>query len=164
MTTASPNQVPSGLKLFWLRQDAAGGLVLIAVALLALGEGSGLPSGTLGAMGSGMMPRVLGCLLGGLAAILLASAFFGPSETLQRWSPRGPALILGAVVVFGLCVRPLGLAVAGPLAIIVGACASDETKWFETLLFSVAITGFCIVLFKFALGLAIPLAPWLIGY
>jgi len=81
-----------------------------------------------------------------------------------RWSVRGPLLILGALVVFGLAVRPLGLLVAGPLAIAVGAFASSEVRWGETLVFGALMTAFCIGLFKFALGLPIPLAPWLLGY
>jgi putative tricarboxylic transport membrane protein len=48
--------------------------------------------------------------------------------------PRA-VLVLGALVVFGLAVRPLGLVVAGPLAIVVSAFASDEVRWGETLLF-----------------------------
>jgi hypothetical protein len=61
-------------------------------------------------------------------------------------------------------VRPLGLVVAGPLAIVVSAFASDEVRWSETLLFGALMTAFCVGLFKFVLGLPIPLAPWLIGY
>ena len=60
--------------------------------------------------------------------------------------------------------RPLGLAVAGPLAIVIGACASDDVRWGETILFGALMTAFCIGLFKFALGLPIPLAPWLLDY
>ena len=72
--------------------------------------------------------------------------------------------MLGAVVAFGLTVRPLGLVVAGPLAIVISAFASNEVRWGETLVVGVLMTAFCIGLFKFALGLPIPLAPWLIGY
>jgi len=83
---------------------------------------------------------------------------------LERWTIRGPLFVLGAVVVFGLAVRPLGLVVAGPLAIVISALASSEVRWKETILVGVVVTAFCIGLFKFALGLPIPLAPWLIGY
>jgi hypothetical protein len=54
--------------------------------------------------------------------------------------------------------------VAGPLAIAIGALASDEVRWRETILVGALVTAFCIGLFKLALGLPIPLAPWLIGY
>jgi putative tricarboxylic transport membrane protein len=83
---------------------------------------------------------------------------------LARWSVRGPVFILGAAIVFALSVRPLGLAVAGPLTVVVGAFASPQTRLVETLIFSAVMTAFCVTLFKFALNLPIPVAPWLIGY
>jgi putative tricarboxylic transport membrane protein len=147
-----------------LRQDFAGGLVVIAVAVFAFWQGADLPIGTFGGMGPGMLPRGLAVLLGMLGALLILDAVLEGGPPLERWSIRGPLLVLGAVVAFGLAVRPLGLIVAGPLAIVIGAFASDEVRWGETLLFGALMTAFCIGLFKFALGLPIPLMPWLIGY
>jgi putative tricarboxylic transport membrane protein len=148
----------------WLRQDTAAGLVVIAVAAFALWQGASLTAGSLGAIGAGMLPRALAVLFGGLGLVLLVTAMTTDGERLQRWSLRGPVMILAAVITFGLSVRPVGLAVAGPLTVIVGAAASPETRWSETLISSVVMTTFCVLLFKFALGLAIPLAPWLVGY
>ena len=45
--------------------------------------------------------------------------------------------MLGAVVAFGLTVRPGGLVVAAPLAIVVGACGSRDVRWGETIGFGV---------------------------
>ena len=115
-------------------------------------------------MGPGTLPKGLAVLLGALGALLGANAIFERETRLERWSIRGPLFVLGALVVFGLTIRPLGLVVAGPLAIVVSAFASDEVRWGETLLVGLLVTAFCIGLFKFALGLPIPLAPWLIGY
>ena len=77
---------------------------------------------------------------------------------------RGPVLVALAIVAFGLTVRPLGLVVAGPVAIVIAAFASDEVHWVETIVVGVLMTAVCVGLFKFALGLPIPLAPWLMGY
>jgi putative tricarboxylic transport membrane protein len=156
-----PAKLRTGL---WQRQDFVAGLVVIAVGLFAFWQSANLALGTLGGMGPGMLPRslaVLLCLLGGLL-VLDAVREGGPA--LDRWSIRGPLLVLGAVVAFGLTVRPLGLAVAGPLAILIGSFASEEVRWQEALMLGVLMTAFCIGLFKFALGLPIPLAPWLLGY
>jgi putative tricarboxylic transport membrane protein len=158
--SSSSRSVPPVL----LRQDAVGGLVIIAVAAFAFWSGAELPIGTFGGMGPGMLPKGLAVLLGLLGALLILDAWLEGGLRLERWSIRGPVFVLGAVVVFGLTVRPFGLLVAGPLAIIIGAFASDEVRWGETLLFGALMTAFCIGLFKFALGLPIPLAPWLIGY
>ena len=146
------------------RQDFLGGLAIIAVAGFAFWLGRKLPGGASGGMGPGTLPKGLALLLGALGAALVLTSIFEKGVTLGRWSIRGPLLVLGALVVFGLAVRPLGLVVAGPLAIAVSALASDEVRWGETILFGVLMTAFCVGLFKFALGLPIPLAPWLLGY
>jgi putative tricarboxylic transport membrane protein len=146
------------------RQDFVGGLAIVAAAAFAYWLAHGLPAGAGSAMGPGTLPRGLALLLGALGAALVAVSIFDKSAVLERWSMRGPVFILGALVVFGLTVRPLGLAAAGPLAIVVSAFASSEVRWGETLLFGVLMTAFCIALFKLALGLPIPLAPWLLGY
>lgn len=138
--------------------------MIIAVAGFAFWQGAHLPIGTLGGMGAGMLPKSLAVLLGLLGALLVLSAILEGRRPLDRWSIRGPVLVLGAVVAFALTVRPGGLVVAGPLAIVIGAFASDEVRWGETILFGALMTAFCIGLFKFALGLPIPLAPWLLGY
>ena len=145
-----------------LRQDILGGLVVIAVAGFAYWLARNLPAGAAGGMGPGTLPKGLALLLGALGIALLLNS--SNSESAARWSIRGPLFVLGALVLFGLAVRPLGLVVAGPLAIAGAAFASSEVRWRETLVFGGLMTVFCIGLFKFALGLPIPLAPWLLGY
>jgi putative tricarboxylic transport membrane protein len=68
------------------------------------------------------------------------------------------------VLLFGLTVRPLGLAVAGPLVIIVSGFASSESRLIESVIFGVIMTVFCLLLFKVLLTLPVPVAPWLLGY
>jgi len=145
-----------------LRQDLLGGLAIIAVAAFAYWQARHLPASAAGGMGPGTLPKGLALLLGALGALLVLHSV--RSEPLGRWSVRGPLFVLGALALFGLAVRPLGLALAGPLAIAAAAFASSEVRWRETLIFGVLMTLFCIGLFKFALGLPIPLAPWLVGY
>lgn len=147
-----------------MRQDFIGGLVIIAVGAFAFWLARDLPAGSGGGMGPGTLPKGLALLFGLLGLVLLLNSFFDQGARLARLSLRGPLFILGALVVFGLAVRPLGLAVAGPLAIAVAALSSDEVRWKETLVFGALMTLFCVGLFKFALGLPIPLAPWLLGY
>jgi putative tricarboxylic transport membrane protein len=148
----------------WLRQDFVAGLAVIAVALFAFWQAAELPIGTLGGMGPGMLPKSLAVLFGLLGALLVLDSFLETSLPLEPWSIRGPVLVAVAIVAFGLTVRPLGLVVAGPVAIVIAAFASNEVRWVETIVVGVLMTALCVGLFKFALGLPIPLAPWLIGY
>jgi hypothetical protein len=84
--------------------------------------------------------------------------------------------VLGAVLLFAATIRgtslnipgigmvnvlpPLGLIVAGPLTLIVSSLAANERNWLQTFIFAAAMTTFCILLFKVALRLPIPVAPW----
>ena len=145
-----------------LRQDFLGGLAIIAVAVFAYWQARHLPTAAAGGMGPGTLPKGLAVLLGGLGVLLVLHSL--KSENMGRWSVRGPLFVLGGLVLFGLAVRPLGLLIAGPLAIAAAAFASSEVRWRETLIYGVLMTLFCVALFKFALGLPIPLAPWLVGY
>jgi putative tricarboxylic transport membrane protein len=145
-------------------QDAAAGVFLIAIAVFALWHSAELATGTLRALGPGMVPHALAVLLGICGLVLLTNALLTEGAGLERWSLRGPLFVFGAAVLFALAIRPLGLAVAGPLLIGVSGMASHETRWRETLVFGLVMTLFCLGLFKLLLSLPIPVAPWLIGY
>jgi putative tricarboxylic transport membrane protein len=145
-------------------QDAAAGVFLLVIAAFALWQSSELNTGTLRQLGSGMMPHVLAVFLAICGATLVINACLADGAGLERWSLRGPVLILGAAILFAVTIRPLGLGVSGPILILVSGLASPETKWRETFVFGIAMTAFCLALFKLLLSLPIPVAPWLIGY
>ena len=163
MTPNETNSSRSPLAI-WLRQDFVAGLIVIAVALFAFWQAANLPIGTLGGMGPGMLPKSLAVLFCLLGALLVLDSFLEMGLPLEPWSIRGPVLVALAIVAFGLTVRPLGLVVAGPVAIVIAGFASNEVRWVETIVVGLLMTVVCVGLFKFALGLPIPLAPWLIGY
>jgi len=150
-------------------QNLAGGLLLIALAGLALWLTRDLDQGSLRAMGPAMLPDWLayGVALCGL--ILLASAFVKTGDALERWSLRGPALVIGAILAFAITIRPfalgglsipgLGLVVAGPLAIIIGGFATPEARLRDLVILALSLTPFCMVLFGDLLNLPIPVFP-----
>ncbi|HEY6106331.1 MAG TPA: tripartite tricarboxylate transporter TctB family protein [Anaeromyxobacteraceae bacterium] len=137
-------------------QDLAAGLSLVALAALALWAGAGLDAGRLQAMGPGMMPRAVAVMVGLVGLLLIALAFLRAGEPLQRWAWRGPLFLTLGVVGFALTIRPVGLALAGPLVAMVGGAASPESRPRELLVFAVAITAFCVLLFRVLLRLPIP--------
>ena len=145
-------------------QDAAAGVFLVVLGGIALWKGFDLSTGSLGQMGPGMLPRGLALLtvLGGLG--LIVGALFIPGASLERWRLREPLFVLGAAIVFGLTIRPLGLLVAAPAVVLISSLASRESRWKEVLVFAAVLTAVCYVLFKVLLGLPIPVAPWLIDY
>lgn len=145
-------------------RDLGAGLFLIAVGAFAFWQSAGLDPGTLRQVGPGMVPRALAVLTLLCGIGIAVGVLFDRGERMERWFVRGPLFLLGAAVAFGLTVRPLGLVVAGPLAVIIGGFAGRDTRIVETLVFGAVMTVFCVVLFKILLGLPIPVAPWLIGY
>lgn len=145
-------------------QDFAAGLFLIALSVFALWQSAELSMGTLRHLGPGMVPHALAVLLALCGLILALNALRRDGPTLERWGMRGPVFVFGSAILFAMTIRPLGLAVAGPLLIIISGMASHETRWRETLVFGIAMTAFCLVLFRLLLSLPIPVAPWLIGY
>lgn len=145
-------------------QDAAAGVFLFAVAIFSLWQSAELTTGSLRQLGAGMVPHALAVLLALCGIVLMTSAFVADGAKLERWSLRGPLFVFGAAVLFAIVIRPLGLAIAGPLLIVVSGMASPETRWRETIVFGIVMTLLCLALFKLLLSLPIPVAPWLIGY
>lgn len=145
-------------------RDVIAGLILLVIAGVAALEASSLSMGTPRHIGPGMFPLVLAALIALVGVVLVFQGWRAGGLYKDRWPLRSPIFILGAAVAFGLAVRPLGLAVAGPLLVFVAAFASRETRWLEVFLFASGMTVFCVVLFKYLLSLPIPLAPWLMGY
>lgn len=154
-------------------QDLAAGLFMIALAALALFLARDLPSGTLRQIGPGMLPKSFAVICAGLGALLIVASVAYKGEKLAGWSWRGVFFVLGGAVLFGLTIRgfdlgplkvpQLGLVVSGPLVVLVAGLAADDFRWKELVIFAVVMTTFCALLFKYALGLPIPLAPWLLG-
>jgi hypothetical protein len=137
-------------------QDLLAGVSLVALAAFALWASWSLDVGTLRTMGSGMLPRWTAALVGVTGLVLAANGLFraGAPVAMPRW--RGPLFVCLAVIGFALTIRTVGLVVAGPLVAIVSGAASEETRPKELVVFAIAITAFCIALFRYALHLPIP--------
>lgn len=155
-------------------RDFWAGIALVAVGTAALVGGADLPFMTRQGVGAGLLPRLVGGLIVALGLLQAVLAFRTPGERVGAWAWREIAIVLGAVVLFGLAIRggtfgpvaipPLGLSVAGPLAVFVAGLADRGSRPGEFLAFSFAISAVCIFAFRFALGIPVPVAPWLIGY
>ena len=137
-------------------RDLVAGASLVALALFALWATSSLDAGTRRAMGPGMLPRVVALGIGAVGLGLAVASFLKRGEGLGRWPLRGPLFVSLAVIAFALTIRTVGLALAGPLVVVVSGAASPESRPKELVVFAIVMTAFCIGLFKYALGLPIP--------
>ena len=141
------------------QQDFAGGLFLIAVAAIALLGGWKLSMGTMSGVGPGMLPKVVAGLIATFGAVLVLQSFVTKGENLEGWSIRGLVFILSSLLIFAATVRTLGLAFAGPLAVITSAFAEKTVRLKEIIIFAILLTAACIGLFKYVLRLPIPILP-----
>ena len=110
-------------------------------------------------VGPGMMPRALGVMVAVMGLVLIIQSFFVKGAGLERWSLRGIVFVLGAALAFSWTVRPLGLMIAGPLAVIISGFADRDTRLIEIVIYGVLLTLGCWLLFSFALRLPIPVWP-----
>jgi putative tricarboxylic transport membrane protein len=137
-------------------RNLAAGLGLMAVAAVALQATARLDVGRLRAMGPGMLPRSVAALVGLSGLLLVAASFLRDGPPLGRWRLRGPLLVSLAVLGFAATIRSVGLVVAGPLVVFVGGAAAPDFRWKELVVFAVVVTAGCVALFRYALGLPIP--------
>lgn len=158
-----------------VREGVAGSVGVAAISLLAFYATTKLDIGSPSEIGPGLFPWALALILLAMSGMLFLLTLRGKDT---GWRPvfnmRALAGIIGALVVFGLLMRgstfgpltlpALGVTGATPLAILVAGLADRQTRWMQLVLFAGCLTGFCTLLFRFALGLPLPVAPWLIGY
>ena len=151
-------------------RDFYGGLVLMALGILAIWLSGDLP-GTHGfAFGPGTAPRLFAGLLvcvGGLVA-LVGLLMDGPP--IEKYAIRGPIWVILAILAFAGMIRgihlgfvtipPLGLVPSTFAAFLVSIFGSSEMRWVESLIAAVAMTAFCVGLFVYLLQLPFQLWPW----
>lgn len=139
--------------------DFGGGVFLVGIAALGYAGGFSLPFGQLSGIGSGLMPKTVAVLVGAFGMLLLAQGLLTSGDRLEAWAVRGPVFVLSGVLVFAATIRPWGLIVAGPLAVVISALADKDTRPLELAIVAVTLTLVCGLLFKELLSLPIPFDP-----
>jgi putative tricarboxylic transport membrane protein len=141
------------------QQDYAGGVFMLFLATIAITGSLKLNFQTTTGVGPGMMPRALGVMVAVMGIVLILQSFFVKGEGLDKWSLRGIVFVLGAALIFSWTIRPLGLLIAGPLAVIFAGFADRDTRPLEIIIYAVVLTVLCWLLFSLALRLPIPVWP-----
>ncbi|MFM9974281.1 MAG: tripartite tricarboxylate transporter TctB family protein [Beijerinckiaceae bacterium] len=140
-------------------QDFVGGMALLALTIVAYIGMSNL-SGMRGfSFGAGTVPRLFCGILGVLSIILVFLSFTKHGPKLEKFPWRGPLFVIAAVAFFGLTIRTLGLGITGVITVLLAGSAVEDFELKEGIIFALAMTAFCALLFPFALGQPIPLYP-----
>lgn len=153
-----------GMRRGGVPRDVAAGLCLLLIAVGSWFATSDLSMHDGGQVGPGLVPRGVALLLAGFGVLITALGVIDRRGRIERGGWRGLIFVLGAVVLFAACIRTVGLAVAGPIAVLVSAMANKDQRLGEIIPYAVALTAICVGLFKFVLRLPVPLAPPLLGY
>jgi hypothetical protein len=144
-------------------KDILAGLAFVvfgaAFAVLAVGYRIGTP----GQMGPGAFPFVVGGILVVLGAVMAVRGLVGGElDPIGIVPLRAIALIITAVVFFGLTVRGLGLVPSTFGAALLAAFASRSTSLRGALAVSIGLTVVAILVFVVALSLNVRLiGPWI---
>jgi putative tricarboxylic transport membrane protein len=140
-------------------RDFWGGLVLIAVAILAIWASRDLPGQRGFAFGPGTAPRLFAGLLVGLGALVALVGLVTDGPRIEKYKIRGPVLVIASILLFAAMIRPLGLVVASYVTFIVAILGSKEMRVVESFLGAAVMTAFCVGLFVYLLNLPFQLWP-----
>lgn len=151
-------------RAFRVSRDIVAGLVLLLVAAASYFGIRELPIGDPSGIGPGLLPKLVAGLIAVLGLIITLLGLLSSNPRLESIAIRGPLFVLGAVVLFGALIRPLGIVVAGPVAVLFAGAADRETRPVELVIFTIVLSALSIGLFKYLLRLPIPLAPFWLGY
>ena len=122
----------------------------------------GYSMGTPARMGPGFFPFYLGVLLFLLGVLILVGGLRAkptPEGKVEKfhWAPI--MYVLGAVVMFGLLLKPIGMLIAGLLLVIIASKGSHDFQLKRAVILGLILAIFCAFVFVGGLKLPIPLCP-----
>ncbi len=144
-------------------KDILSGLVFVAFGLLFAGGATTYAIGSAARMGPGFYPLVVGVLLVGLGTVIVVrSGREADAEPLSQPAWRAAAFILGAIMVFALTARGLGLVPSIFITASLSSLATPRTSIPMALAFGLLLTALSIGIFVVALRLNLQLlGPWI---
>jgi putative tricarboxylic transport membrane protein len=157
--TAVGIAISAGLLRVQNPQDVYGGMALILLSLVAFVASNDLPGMRGFAFGPGTAPRLFAFTLGILSLGVVVGGLLTSGPEVSGYKLRGVIFIIGSILAFAACIRPLGLVIASFCTMIICAAAAEDVKWRETLLVAIFVTAFCSVLFPYGLNLPFQLWP-----
>jgi len=142
-----------------LEKDILGGLLLIAIALFAIGAMRSLPIGTARQMGPGYFPMAVAGILGLFGVAQLVTGILR-KERRVSFAIDKMILILGGIAVFALFIGRVGLIPSVCALVVIVSLADRASRPVPVVLLCIGLSAIAVGLFRFALGLQIPLVAW----
>ena len=152
-------------KNFWggvLFAVIGGMFAVIAKGIPGLSFLPGYAMGTPARMGPAFFPFWLGLILFfiGLAiAIMGLREQGGPDAAFPKYHWRPILFVLGAVVLFGIILKAVGMLIAGLALVIIASMGSHEFRPKEALISGVLLAALAVGVFVIGLNLQLPIWP-----
>lgn len=146
-----------------IRKDHYAGALMFLIGVAAALQGSAYRIGALSRMGPGYFPLALGVILAFIGATIFIMAGMGAPPVEKKRPPpewRAWLLICSSIVAFAVIGRYGGLVVASFAIVFISALADRQNSVTNAILLSAAMTVISVVVFWWALKLAIPLFRW----
>src|SRR5450759_3307151 len=152
-------------------RDFWAGMIFFAVgaafAIIATGDPFGIfpgyPIGSASRMGPGYFPVVLAIIMAVLGLIISFMSLTTDGQPVDKFAVRPLIFILGAVVIFGLLVKALGIALGIIVLVIVSAYGGHEFKLKEVLITAIILAVSSVLIFVYGLKLPFPIWPEFLG-
>jgi len=143
------------------QKDFWSGVMFLAIGLAFVGFAQRYELGTAQRMGPGYFPTVLGGLLAilGLVIAIRGLAREERGGEIEPFHFGTLALVLGAVALFALLLRPAGLVAALLVLIGVSAYASHEFRVREVIPLALVLVALVLSVFIWGLGMVVPVWP-----
>ena len=116
-------------------------MALILLALMAFVASNDLPGMRGFAFGPGTAPRLFAFTLAILSLGVVVGGLLTAGPEVSGYKIRGVVFIIGSILVFAACIRPLGLVIASFASMVICAAAAEDVKWRETLIVAVVVDG-----------------------
>lgn len=144
-------------------KDGLAGAVFVAFGVAFAGMALTYELGTALNMGPGYFPLMLGGLLVALGLGTVAKGFIAPEEGAIGSVPwKAAALIVAAVLFFGLTVRGLGLIPTLFVTVVLAALASQRSGPVRAVVIAIGLTVVSVLIFVVGLQLRLPvIGPWI---
>ena len=142
-------------------QNFWSGVMFFVVGLGFAGFAQQYDLGTAQRMGPAYFPTILGALLAliGVGVAISSMSAKATHEKVEKFHFDALGWVLGAVVAFGLLLRPMGLVVALVALIMISGLGSHDRNFKQLVILAAGLIALVLVVFIYGLGLTIPVWP-----
>jgi hypothetical protein len=141
------------------RDVIGGGVLIFGGAFVLAYATTQLQVGNLARMGPGLFPAALGGLLCIFGAVVAVPALFRQG-TLPSFDARPFLFVLASILIFGLAIRPLGVAPAVVLLTLVSTLAERRMSWWGALILAAVLATIAVLVFNVGLDIPVEAVRW----